>query len=56
VPVDHWLYSHPRVRLSRPLVERARGVRRLIRPFVENARRYRAGQPLIGSVDRELDC
>jgi phosphoglycerate dehydrogenase-like enzyme len=55
VPAGHWLYTHPRVRLSPHISWSAPGAfDGLIEPFVENLRRYRAGEPLLGRVDREL--
>lgn len=55
LPAGHWLYTHPRVRLSAHISWSAPGAfDALIEPFVENLRRYRAGEPLLGRVDREL--
>jgi phosphoglycerate dehydrogenase-like enzyme len=55
VPAGHWLYTHPRVRLSAHISWSAPGAfDGLIEPFVENLGRYRSGRPLIGRVDREL--
>jgi phosphoglycerate dehydrogenase-like enzyme len=53
LPADHWLYRHPRVRLS-PHVSWSMpdAADRLIEPFIENLRRYRSGEPLVGIVDR----
>lgn len=54
LPTGHWLYSHPRVRLSAHVSWSAPGaLEDLILPFVENLRRYRAGEPLLGAVDLE---
>jgi phosphoglycerate dehydrogenase-like enzyme len=54
LPAGHWMYSHPRVRLS-PHVSWSmpRATESLVQPFVENLRRYRAGAPLFGVVDVE---
>jgi phosphoglycerate dehydrogenase-like enzyme len=52
LPEGHWLYTHPRVRLSPHCSWSAPGAHgRLIAPFVENLRRWRAGQPMLGTVD-----
>lgn len=55
LPAGHWLYAHPRVRLS-PHVSWSGpdAFDRLIAPFVENLRRWRAGEPLLHRVDRSL--
>ena len=54
LPAGHWLYAHPRVRLSAHISWSAPGAfEDLIAPFVENLRRYRAGLPLQGVVDLE---
>lgn len=54
LPAGHWLYSHPRVRVSAHISWSAPGALvELIMPFVHNLRRYRAGEPLAGVVDRE---
>jgi phosphoglycerate dehydrogenase-like enzyme len=53
VPEGHWLYSHPRVRLSPHVSWSMPGAaERLVDAFIENVRRYRAGDPLLGVVDR----
>ncbi len=55
LPAGHWLFDHPRVRISphvsgwAPRLEQA-----VARRFRENLLRYRAGQPLIGLVDPTL--
>ncbi len=52
LPPGHWLYSHPRARLtphlswSMPLAQD-----HIVQPFIENLRRYIAGEPLEGVVD-----
>ena len=51
-PEGHWLYTHPRVRLSPHLSWSMPGAADLlIEPFVDNLRRYRAGEPLRFVVD-----
>lgn len=55
LPADHWLYTHPRVRLSPHISWSMPGaLELLIEPFVENLRRFRAGAPLLHVVDRKL--
>jgi len=54
LPAGHWLYSHPRVRLSPHVSWSMPGsFDLLIEPFLENLRRYRAGEPLQYQVDVE---
>lgn len=54
LPAGHWLYGHPRVRLSAHVSWSApRAHEGLIVPFVENLGRFRRGQPLIHVVDRD---
>jgi phosphoglycerate dehydrogenase-like enzyme len=54
LPAGHWLYSHPKVRLSPHVSWSAPGTMdRTITLFVENLARYRAGEPLVGVVDAE---
>jgi phosphoglycerate dehydrogenase-like enzyme len=52
LPDGHWMYTHPRVRLS-PHISWSMpdAADLLIRPFIDNLRRYRAGEPLSGVVD-----
>lgn len=54
LPSGHPLYSHPRVRIS-PHVSWSSPdtMPRMIQIFVDNLRRYRAGEPLAGLVDVE---
>jgi phosphoglycerate dehydrogenase-like enzyme len=53
LPEGHWMYTHPRVRLSPHVSWQMPGAaERLIESFIDNLRRYRAGQPLTGVVDR----
>ena len=54
LPECHWLYTHPRVRLSPHGSWNMPGAAELlVEPFVDNLRRYRDGQPLLGIVDVE---
>jgi phosphoglycerate dehydrogenase-like enzyme len=54
LPAGHWLYTHPRVRLSPHISWSAPGaLGELALPFVENLKRYLAGEPLAGLVDVE---
>ncbi len=54
LPAGHWLYSHPRVRLSPHTSWSMPGAfDLLIAPFLDNLRRYRAGEPLVYRVDVE---
>jgi phosphoglycerate dehydrogenase-like enzyme len=53
LPDGHWMYAHPRVRLSPHVSWSAPGAAELLLDrFVENLRRWRAGEPLTGVVDR----
>jgi len=55
LPAGHWLYSHPKVRLSPHTSWSMPGAFDfLIEPFIENLRRYGAGESLAHQVDREL--
>ena len=52
LPAGHWLYEHPKVRLSPHISWSAPGaIERLFATFDENLRRWRAGEPLLGAVD-----
>ena len=54
LPAGHWLYAHPRVRLSPHISWSApEALPRLFATFRDNLRRYRAGEPLEGRVDLE---
>jgi phosphoglycerate dehydrogenase-like enzyme len=54
LPEGHWLYAHPRVRLSPHISWSAPGaLERLFATFAENLRRFREGRPLEGRVDLE---
>ncbi len=55
LPEGHWLYTHPRVRLSPHISWSMPGALDwLIEPFVENLGRWLAGEPLLHTVDRAL--
>jgi phosphoglycerate dehydrogenase-like enzyme len=52
LPAGHWLYSHPRVRLSAHVSwSSPAGSERIMELFLENLGRYLAGEPLEGVVD-----
>jgi len=52
LPDGHWMYTHPRVRLSPHISWSMPGAADLlIDAFVDNLRRYQAGEPLTGLVD-----
>jgi phosphoglycerate dehydrogenase-like enzyme len=52
LPAGHWMYSHPRVRLSPHVSWSApEAADRLLEMFIDNLRRYRAGEPLTCVVD-----
>jgi phosphoglycerate dehydrogenase-like enzyme len=52
LPAGHWLYEHPKVRLSAHVSWSSPGLyHRIVELFVENLRRYIAGEPLEGVVD-----
>jgi phosphoglycerate dehydrogenase-like enzyme len=52
LPAGHWLYTHPRVRVS-PHVSWSspKSYAGLIEVFLENVGRYSRGEPLVGMVD-----
>jgi phosphoglycerate dehydrogenase-like enzyme len=53
LPEGHWLYGHARVRLSPHVSWSMPGAAELLLDcFVDNLRRYRAGAPLTGVIDR----
>jgi phosphoglycerate dehydrogenase-like enzyme len=55
LPAGHWLYTHPRVRLSPHISWSMPGALDiLLDSFIDNLRRYMADEPLIDRVDREL--
>lgn len=52
LPEGHWLYRHPRTRISPHVSWSSRDtVSRTIGIFIENLHRYRRGEPLHGVVD-----
>jgi len=52
LPAGHWLYTHPGVRLSAHVSwSSPRAFERIIASFVENLRRFVAGDPLRGVID-----
>ena len=52
LPEGHWLYSHPRVRLSPHISWSAPGtMERTVGLFAENLARFRSGSALTGLVD-----
>jgi len=54
LPAGHWMYSHPRVRLSPHISWQMPGaIDVFIDVFIDNLRRYQAGEPLTGMVDRD---
>jgi phosphoglycerate dehydrogenase-like enzyme len=55
LPEGHWMYDHPRVRLSPHVSWSMPGAAdALIDCFIDNLRRYQSGKPLSGVVDREI--
>jgi phosphoglycerate dehydrogenase-like enzyme len=52
LPAGHWLYGHPRVRLS-PHISALGEISRQAAEWIaiENLRRFQHGEPLIGRVD-----
>jgi phosphoglycerate dehydrogenase-like enzyme len=54
LPAGHWMYEHPRVRLSAHISWSSdEGYRRIFELFLENLGRYLAGEPLEGVVDKD---
>jgi phosphoglycerate dehydrogenase-like enzyme len=54
LPEGHWMYDHPRVRVSPHVSWSVPGAAdALLDCFIDNLRRYRAGEPLAGVVERE---
>ncbi len=52
LPEGHWLYSHPKVRLSAHVSWASpAGMARTLEIFVDNLSRYAAGQPVLHVVD-----
>jgi len=55
LPDVHPLRAHPRVRISQHISGSVQGVREcLVQLFIDNLRRFQAGQPLAGEIDTEL--
>jgi phosphoglycerate dehydrogenase-like enzyme len=53
LPAGHWMYRHPRVRLSPHISWNMPGAADiLVDAFIDNVRRWRRGEPLDGTVDR----
>jgi phosphoglycerate dehydrogenase-like enzyme len=53
LPAGHWMYTHPRVRLSPHISWNMPGAAEiLVDAFIDNVRRWRRGEPLEGVVDR----
>jgi phosphoglycerate dehydrogenase-like enzyme len=54
LPDGHWMYTHPRVRLSPHISwSMPAAADRLLEPFIDNLRRYQTGRPLTGVIDRD---
>jgi phosphoglycerate dehydrogenase-like enzyme len=54
LPAGHWLYSHPKVRLSAHVSWASpAGMARTVEIFVDNLRRYAAGEPVLHVVDAD---
>jgi phosphoglycerate dehydrogenase-like enzyme len=54
LPADHWLRSHPGVRLTPHISwSSPSGLRSNVRGFTENLARYLRREPLLGVIDRE---
>ncbi|MEY2568184.1 MAG: hypothetical protein QOE35_2713 [Actinomycetota bacterium] len=52
LPAGHWLYAHPKVRLSPHISWSSPGtIERTVELFADNLRRWREGRPLHGVVD-----
>jgi phosphoglycerate dehydrogenase-like enzyme len=52
LPDGHWMYSHPRVRLSAHISwSSPRAFERIVASFTDNVKRYAAGEPLHGIID-----
>jgi phosphoglycerate dehydrogenase-like enzyme len=53
LPAGHWMYRHPRVRLSPHISwNMPSAAEILVDAFIDNVRRWRHGEPLDGVVDR----
>jgi phosphoglycerate dehydrogenase-like enzyme len=54
LPAGHWMYSHPKVRLSAHVSwSSPAGMARTVEIFVDNLRRYAAGEPVLHVVDAD---
>jgi phosphoglycerate dehydrogenase-like enzyme len=54
LPEGHWMYSHPKVRLSAHVSWASpAGLDRTLEIFIDNLRRYVEGEPLLHVVDAE---
>jgi phosphoglycerate dehydrogenase-like enzyme len=54
LPADHWMYGHPKVRLSAHVSwSTPRGFERMVTLFADNLERFLAGQPLHDVVDAD---
>ena len=54
LPAGHWMFTHPKVRLSPHISwSSPEGARRIFELFLENLGRYVAGEPLEGVVDKD---
>lgn len=54
LPAGHWLYAHPKTRISNHVSWNMPGAfELLLDKFIDNLRRYRAGEPLAGRVDTQ---
>lgn len=52
VPAGHWLYEHPKVRLSAHVSwSSPKAFERITGAFIRNLQRYRAGEPLLDVID-----
>jgi phosphoglycerate dehydrogenase-like enzyme len=53
LPVGHWMYTHPGVRLSGHVSwSSPAGIEPLVQALLDNLGRYLRGEPLLGLVDR----
>ncbi|MBV8295806.1 MAG: hypothetical protein JO085_03130 [Acidimicrobiia bacterium] len=54
LPAGHWMFTHPRVRLTPHISwSSPEGARKIFDLFLENLGRYLRGEPLEGVVDKE---
>jgi phosphoglycerate dehydrogenase-like enzyme len=53
LPEDHWIWSHPQIRVSAHTSNSGDGVQpRADIQFIENLERYLAGEPLMNEAER----